>query len=79
MQKNVQKLSSKKKLPTKSLNLIINIIIMKSAELREKLHSYIDTAQEKKLQAIYTMVEEEIDESNNLWENEGFVAELERR
>ena len=52
---------------------------MKSAELREKLHSYIDTAQEKKLKAIYTMVEDEIDEINDLWENEGFVAELERR
>lgn len=52
---------------------------MKSAELREKLHNYIDTAQEKKLKAIYTMVEEEINETNNLWENEEFVAELERR
>lgn len=63
----------------KSLNLFSNIMIMKSAELREKLHSYINTAHEKKLQAIYTMVEEEIDESNSLWENDGFVAELERR
>ena len=52
---------------------------MKPAELREKLHNYIDTAREKKLQAIYTMVEEEIDELNSLWENDGFVAELERR
>lgn len=51
---------------------------MKSAELREKLHNYIDTAQEKKLKAIYTMLEEEINETNNLWENEEFVAELER-
>ena len=52
---------------------------MKSTELREKLHNYIDTAQEKKLKAIYTMVEEEIDETNNLWEDERFVAELQRR
>jgi len=52
---------------------------MKTAELREKLHNYIETAQEKKLKAIYTMVEEEIDEINNFWEDEGFVSELERR
>jgi len=52
---------------------------MKSAELREKLHSYINTAPEKKLQAIYTMVEEEIEETNNCWEDEVFIAELERR
>ena len=52
---------------------------MKIEELREKLHSYIETAHEKKLKAIYTMVEEEIDETSNLWGDEGFVAELERR
>ena len=52
---------------------------MKSAELREKLHSYIDTAQGKRLKAIYTMVEEEIGETNDFWEDDGFVAELQRR
>lgn len=52
---------------------------MKTKELREKLHNYIETAHEKKLKAIYTMVEEEIDETSDFWEDEGFVAELERR
>ena len=34
---------------------------MTSIQLRKKLHSYIDTAEEKKLKAIYTMVEDEIE------------------
>jgi hypothetical protein len=52
---------------------------MKTEELREKLHNYIETAHERKLKAIYTMVEEEIDETDNLWKNEAFIDELERR
>jgi len=52
---------------------------MKTHELKEKLHHYIETAGDKKLKAIYTMVEEEIEETNNYWEDEGFVSELERR
>lgn len=52
---------------------------MKTQEIREKLHNYIENAHEKKLKAIYTMVEEEIDEADNLWNDEEFVAELERR
>ena len=31
------------------------------ASLREKLHHYIDVADEQKLQAIYVLLEEEID------------------
>jgi hypothetical protein len=52
---------------------------MKTQELKEKLHNYIETADGKKLKAIYTMVEEEIEETNNRWEDEIFVAEIERR
>ena len=52
---------------------------MKTQELKEKLHNYIETAQAKKLKAIYTMVEEEIEGTNNFWEDEEFVSELERR
>ena len=39
---------------------------MNSIQLRKKLHSYIDTAEEKKLKAIYTMVEDEIETPSHL-------------
>ena len=52
---------------------------MKTQELKEKLHNYIETAEDKKLKAIYTMVEEEIEETNNYWEDEKFVSEFECR
>lgn len=52
---------------------------MKTQELKEKLHKYIETAEDKKLKAIYTMVEEEIEETDNCWEDEVFIGELERR
>lgn len=51
---------------------------MKATELKQKLHHYIDTAQEKKLKAIYVMVKEEI-ETYNHWEDKEFISELERR
>jgi len=35
---------------------------MKTSKFKEKLHRYIESAGQKKLKAIYTMVEEEIDE-----------------
>ena len=52
---------------------------MKTVELRKKLHSYIDIAHEKKLIAIYTMVEDEIGESYNKWNDKDFVKEMNRR
>ncbi len=39
---------------------------MNALQLRKKLHSYIDTAAEKKLQAIYTMVEDDIEATSLL-------------
>jgi hypothetical protein len=33
---------------------------METTTIRKQLHNYLDTANEKKLKAIYTMVEEEI-------------------
>jgi len=52
---------------------------MKTQDIKQKLHRYIENANEKKLKAIYTMVEEEIEETTGLWNDEEFVAELERR
>jgi hypothetical protein len=34
---------------------------MKATDIKQKLHQYIDTADEKKLQAIYTILEDEIE------------------
>jgi len=52
---------------------------MKSLELRQKLHHYIENAEEKKLQAIFTMVEDEIKEYYDHWNDEEFVNKLHKR
>ena len=49
---------------------------MKTVEIREKLHRYIDNAEEKKIKAIFAMVEEEIEERSVLWEDENFISYL---
>lgn len=51
---------------------------MKVAIIRERLQRFIETAEEKKLLAIYTLVEEDI-KAESHWEDEGFVAEMEAR
>ncbi|OSZ78845.1 hypothetical protein CAP35_11520 [Chitinophagaceae bacterium IBVUCB1] len=51
---------------------------MKVAEIRERLQYFIQTAEEKKLKAIYTLVEDDIAEQS-LWEDESFVSEMETR
>ena len=52
---------------------------MTIAAIREKLHEYIDIAEEKKLEAIYAMIEEGVLENVDLWEDEDFLNELDRR
>ena len=51
---------------------------MTTTAIREKLVSYLRIADEKKVKAIYTMVEEDI-VTYNRWSDKEFVAELERR
>ncbi len=51
---------------------------MKVAVIRERLQRFIETAGEKKLMAIYTLVEDDI-KAENHWEDEAFVAEMEAR
>jgi hypothetical protein len=52
---------------------------MNTEEIKVKLHHYIETAQEKKLKAIYTMLEGEIEEPYDYWNDREFTDELERR
>lgn len=51
---------------------------MTSAAIREKLYKYIRFADEKKIKAIYTIVEEEINEKHDIWTKE-FVNEIQLR
>lgn len=51
---------------------------MNSAAIKQKLHSYLEIADDKKIKAIYTMVEEAIEESGVAYTDE-FKAELDRR
>lgn len=43
---------------------------METSAIRNKLHEYIDTADERKLQAIYTILEDEIEDSHIFSEEE---------
>ncbi|WP_257957475.1 addiction module protein [Parapedobacter tibetensis] len=52
---------------------------MPQLKIREKLYDYIRYADEKKVKAIYTMVEDEIEAKTNLWEDPSFLEELDRR
>jgi hypothetical protein len=51
---------------------------MSSTQIRQRLHEYIRFADKKKVKAIYTMLENEIEEKHEIW-TEAFVAEMERR
>ncbi len=51
---------------------------MTTTTIREKLMNYLQVADDKKLKAIYTMVEDEIDTAANDW-NDDFIKELKHR
>ncbi len=52
---------------------------MDTATIRQKLHHYIETAQDKKVKVIFAIVGDEIRDSKDHWSDEVFVAELQRR
>ena len=52
---------------------------MKITTIRAKLHRYIDAANDKKLEAIFSMVKKEMEEKYDHWEDEGFLAEIKSR
>ena len=49
------------------------------SSLRDKLYDYIRVADDKKLYAIYSLLENEIEETSKWWKDKKFIAELDRR
>lgn len=47
--------------------------------IRHKLYDYIRVADNKKLHAIYNLLESEIEQTNEWWKNKQFIKELEAR
>ncbi|HEX3383999.1 MAG TPA: hypothetical protein VHS53_02365 [Mucilaginibacter sp.] len=52
---------------------------MTTAAIREKLRNYISVADDKKIKAIYTLLEEQIAPAVDWSDDEEFVAELDER
>jgi len=52
---------------------------MNTDEIRQKLYEYIRVADDKKVKAIFTMLEAQVDEITHWWEDEEVIAELDRR
>jgi len=52
---------------------------MTASAIRNKLYDYIRVADDKKLQAIYHLLEGEIEETKEWWQDKQFVTELDRR
>lgn len=50
-----------------------------TSSLRDRLYDYIRVADDKKLNAIYSLLENEIDETKEWWRDKQFVAELDNR
>jgi hypothetical protein len=51
---------------------------MNAATIRDRLYDYIRVADDKKIKAIYMMLEDDISEEAEWWNNPAFVAELEK-
>ncbi len=49
---------------------------MTTAAIREKLYDFIRVADDKKVKAIYTILEDQITETNEWWKDEAFVKEM---
>jgi len=52
---------------------------MTTTAIREKLHDFIDVADDKKIEAIYTLLQEQISPVVDWSEDAEFVAELDER
>ena len=52
---------------------------MQPLTIREKLYDFIRVVDDKKIKAIYSLLENEIAETNEWWQDKGVVAELDKR
>ena len=52
---------------------------MSATAIRNKLYDYIRVADDKKLSAIYNLLENEIEQTHNWWKDKKFTDELDRR
>ena len=52
---------------------------MNTSTIRKKLSEYIKVADDKKVKAIYTIVEREINEMDHWWDNKDLIEELNSR
>ncbi len=52
---------------------------METQEIRKKLHDYVDSAEEEKVKAIYTVLESDINAIYDHWNDPEFVAEMDSR
>jgi len=52
---------------------------MDTSTIRQKLQDYIKVADDKKVNAIYTIIESDINEMHEWWNDEVLIAELDRR
>ncbi len=52
---------------------------MSSAAIRNKLYDYIRVADDKKLNAIYNLLENEIEQTKEWWEDKKFTKVLDNR
>ena len=52
---------------------------MTVAAIKNKLYDYIRVADDKKLQAIYQLLEADIEKEYEWWKDKAFVSELDRR
>ena len=52
---------------------------MTLSAIRQQLHHYIDIASDKKVNALYTLLEDDIMNKTSHWNNPEFVAEMSSR
>ena len=52
---------------------------MTTSSIRQKLFDYLQVADDKKVEAIYAILEEEIEANTIDWNDKGFINELDKR